>query len=281
MLNIFTIVLRESLEAVLIVGLIIAILGKQGLLKPGKFYVMGGVISGILLSCLLASAIYRLSDWLNGAGLIYFEVALFLLSAGLMTHMVFWMRQIGKRMKVILEGDLARSMTRMGLVGVAVVSALAIGREGAETAIYLYSLSLSNLIPMGELLIASLLALAVALGIGICFIRGIKLFNLNAFFNVTSGFLLITAGALLLQSVYRLVEIGILPALIDNVWDTSNIIPSDSWSGSLLSFFAGYVPNPSLMAVLIYAAYWAGIAGLFAFEGRPAVPMIKSRASAS
>lgn len=266
MLNVFAVVMRESLEAVLILALIIGFLKKKDLLDLGKKYLYSGVISGVLLSTLFAYAIYNLGDWIEGMALNYFELVLFFGSTALIVHMVFWMRKMGKNMKNMMETELDQTMGKMGMIGIAVVCSLAIAREGAETVVYLYSMSMSGMISVFTLSVTSAVALVVSVVLGITFIRGMGMFKLTTFFNITSIFLLITAGAFLNKGSSRLIESGLVDPIISPLWDSSQIISVNSSIGSFLTFFAGYVSQPSLIEVALYFTYWSLVIAIFMIQ---------------
>lgn len=256
MLSIFFIVAREFLEAVLIVSIMSAFLKKQNLQRQGFAYLAYGILGGIALSGLLAFALYHLSEWLEGRGLLYFEAGLFLVSAVLMTQMVFWMRRMGRHLKGNLESDLKTSLTRSGFWGIAIVAALGIGREGAEVATYIYSLSLSDQFNLVSVLAACGLGVAFAVLVYRSINLGMTQLKLSSFFNLTSIFLFLTAGSLLLDVVQRLTELDLLPSLVPVIWNSSTLIPPESIPGQILKLLVGYRPMPSLTMVLTYLAYW-------------------------
>lgn len=256
MLSILFIVAREFLEAALIIGIIAAFLKKQGLATKGGRFLWSGVAGGVILSGLLAFALYNLGEWLDGRGLLYFEAGLFILSAILMTQMVFWMRSIGTRMKGHLEAGLSESFGRSGFLGIAAITALGIGREGAEVATYIYSLSLSGQYQESTILIAFALGLFIALLIYWSLSRGMGYLKMSNFFHITSIFLFLAAGALLIEASARLTELDILPSIIPVLWNSNHWLPADSWLGQVLAVLVGYKPMPSLMMVLVYVSYW-------------------------
>ncbi len=279
MLSILFIVAREALEAVLIVSIIAAFMRKQQLHHQGRVYLWSGVFGGVILSGVLALALYHLSDWMEGRGLLYFEAGLFLTSALLMTQMVFWMRKIGKRLKGHIENDLKDSFAQSGFFGIAAVAALGIGREGSEMATYIYSLSLSDQYSTNAVVMASLLGIALALLVYRSLTRGMSRLNLGTFFAVTSVFLFLTAGALLIEATSRLTELDVLPSLVPVIWNTSQWIPPQSWFGQILGLLLGYKPMPSLMMVLVYGLYWLLIMSLYYIPGWRAASAEKLRAA--
>lgn len=238
-------------------------LSKRGILNQGRNYLYTGILGGMVLSGTLAFGLYYLGDWLDGLGLIYFEALLFFISAILMVHMVFWMRSISHKIKNLVENDLQQSLGKLGLWGIALIASLAIGREGAEVAIYLYSMSLSPIMPASILTLSTIAAFSCSIIVGYLIFKGSSQLNLAQIFKVTTIFLLITAGSFLLQASYRVIEAGFLPATGTPIWDSSHFIPLDSRMGSFLNFFAGYTPSPPLLSIIVYCLFWASIWVLF------------------
>ncbi len=255
MLAILLVVSREFFEAVLIISIINAFLQKNKL-PEGRRYLTIGILAGILCSVLLAYVLYTLNSWLDGQGVLYFEAGLFLTSALLMTQMVWWMKRMGAKMRGALNADLATSLQRSGLAGIAVVSALGIAREGSEAATYIYSLSLSGQVSALEIISAIVLGAIFAWSFFVGLSRGIAKLSVPKFFAITSLFLFFTAGSMIMDAVARLTELDVLPTLVPVIWNTSSILPPSSWLGQAMKLLVGYRPTPSLMMVLTYGTYW-------------------------
>ncbi|GAB3543718.1 FTR1 family protein [Noviherbaspirillum agri] len=257
MLNSFFIVWRESVEAMLVVGVLYAWL-KHDERSPGTRPLWSGVVAGIALALALGWAIMSVQDDLAGEALEWFQISMLFIAAGLIVQMVLWMQKHGRNMKHGLQRDVARAAERSGAFGVTVIAALAIAREGAETVIFLYGMQLeaqsTASVALGAaagMLLAALTAWAVN--------RGLRFLDYRRFFQVSGFLLLLFAVALLAAGIDRLIGMGVLPAIIDPVWDTSMLIDDGSSSGALLSAFTGYRARPSLTLVAVYLAYWIAV----------------------
>jgi high-affinity iron transporter len=136
------IVWRESVEAMLVVGILHSWLKFNAAGAAGQRALGLGVISGIGLAGLLGWIMVAAQDELSGAALEWFQTGMLMVAAGLIAQMVLWMRRHGAGMRKTLHQDLSTAMQRSGLWGIATVAALAIAREGAETAVFLYGVSL-------------------------------------------------------------------------------------------------------------------------------------------
>ena len=139
--NAFFVVLRESLEAFLIAGILFAWLQANDSSGRGKHALYAGLMAGVGLAIVLGWALIGVQDELTGNALEAFQIGMLVVAAGLIAQMVLWMRKHGRQIKVRLHADLSQAAEHSGYFGVAVVAALAVAREGAETVIFLYGLS--------------------------------------------------------------------------------------------------------------------------------------------
>jgi high-affinity iron transporter len=153
-------------------------------------------------------------------------------------------KQLGQE---VVSGE--RELSALGLV-----IALAILREGAETALFLYSLltggeeTFANVLGGGAL---GLLAGAVA-GYGLY--AGFVRIPVRWFFAATSGLILLLAAAMASQSARFLVQADILPSLASPLWDSSWLLSNASLTGRFLHTLIGYEAMPSGIQVVFYAA---------------------------
>ena len=212
MLNALIVVWRESLEAMLVVGVLLAWIARQEDASRLRRTLWSGVGGGTLLALALAFLAYGAQTWLDGESLELFQIGMLLLACVLMTQMVMWMRRHGASMKRELEAGASRAAETGGRLGVALVAALAIGREGMETVVFLYGMAaerqgseLLGLYGMAALgfVITGLTAWAVA--------RGARFLSYRTFFRISEVVLLVTAGALLGTGVDKLIGIDRLP----------------------------------------------------------------------
>ena len=138
--NALFIIWRESAEAMLVVGILYAWLRKQPDMKRGMRYLWAGVGAGIGLALALAAVMLGIAKMLSDEGLEYFQLAMMLIASGLIVQMVFWMRRHGRTFKRDLEANMQTNAEAANWWGLLVVVALAVGRESAETVVFLYGL---------------------------------------------------------------------------------------------------------------------------------------------
>jgi high-affinity iron transporter len=255
MLNAFIIVWRESLEAMLVIGVLLSWIARQprpARLRGGLWL---GAAAGVALALGLGAATFAVQSELGGESLEIFQLALVLLAASLIVQMVLWMRRHGRDMKHALEG---RASAQAGAWRLAGITALAVAREGAETVVFLYGLGMER---QGNALAALLAAAAggfVAAGATAWLTaRGARLLSYRRLFQISEILLLLIAHALLLNGMDRMIALGWMPALIDPVWDLSGLLADGQGPGRLLADFTGYRARPAATLLLASAAYWA------------------------
>jgi high-affinity iron transporter len=203
----------------------------------------------------LALVMLGIASVLYGDGLEYFQLAMMLVASALIVQMVFWMRKHGRTLKKELEADMARNARAANWWGLLIVVALAVGRETAETVVFLYGLH-------AEAGGISNLPIVLLLGIGAAFAtfwalqQGSRILSWRIFFRVSEVLLLLLAGALLVSGVEKLIALDVLPALVDPVWDTSRLLDDSGRVGGLIASFTGYRARPALLPLLALALYW-------------------------
>ncbi|WP_118185762.1 FTR1 family iron permease [Paraburkholderia phosphatilytica] len=253
------IVWRESVEALLVVGILYAWL-KNGdaAARRGLPYLWAGVAAGVLAAIGLGAALVGFTEVLSGDAQDYFQTAMVLIACVLIVQMVLWMKQHGRTLKREMEQSLEKSTREANWWGIAVLVALAIAREGSETVIFLYGLGFGQSGHVdGAQILAVVLGLALAFATFYLLQLGGKVFSWRSFFRVTEIMLLFLGAGLFQTGVDKLIDKEILPTIIDQLWDTSKILDDSSTFGSLVATLTGYRAHPALMNLIAYAAYWA------------------------
>ena len=257
------IMLREGIEAALVVGII------AGYLKrTGRSAWMGAVWVGVMLAAALSLFV---GAALQFAGAEFpqrqqelIEGLIGLVAVGILTSMVFWMRRVARSVKQELHAsiDAALSNTHKNqayaLIGMVF---LAVAREGLETVFFLLAVfqqSPSPLAPLG-----ALLGLVVAIAVGWAIYAGSLRLNLGRFFSITALLLLVVAAGILAGAVRSLHEAGLWNALQSVVFDWSERLPDDGPIGSVLAGFFGYQDAPTVSTLGAWALYLVVVLILF------------------
>ncbi len=260
---------RESVEALLVVGILHAWLSRTPEAAGGKRWLWSGVVLGLALAALLALGIYA-AEGLFVEHQDTFQTLMVLVAAALIVQMVLWMRAHGRTLKRDLEQGLSRQAEQRNWWGVLVLAALAIAREGSEAVVFLWGTLAAA--PHEQLPLMGLAALAgLALAVATFWLLqlGGKVLNWRSFFRITEAMLLLLAAALVVTGAEKMQALAWLPALRDGVWDTSWLLDDTGRLGGVVAALTGYRAQPSLMTVFVYLGYWVLIALLMRW-GRPA-----------
>ena len=270
-LSSFLITSRETLEAALVVGIVLAYLNRTNNEQYRKT-VYYGIFAGIVLSIFSAFLFNIFAGGFEGRAEELFEGFTMLFAAALLTTMILWMmkqRHIAKE----IEGKVAAHIQKAkfnqaysyGLFALIVVAVL---REGVETVIFFSALNYASSISF----IGATLGVITAIGIGYLFFASTRKINLKKFFSISSIFLILIASGLVAHGIHELEEAKLLNPLVEHVWDINpavaveGVYPAlheNGIIGSFLKGLFGYNGNPSLLEVLFYAAYLIGIFYLY------------------
>lgn len=252
------IVWRESVEALLVVGILYSWLRASPQGRRGLPYLWGGVAAGLGLALLLALVLLGVSSWLSDDGQEWFQAGMALVACVLVVQMVVWMKKHGRSLKGELESGARSSVQRDSWWGLLVLVMIAVAREGSETVVFLYGTVSAGADGSSAwmLALAGLAGFVVALLTFWLLQLGGKLITWRRFFRVTEILLLLLAGSLLVGGLDHLISLGVLSPLVDPVWDSSWLLDDSSGVGKILADFAGYRAYPALTSVLAWVAYW-------------------------
>jgi High-affinity Fe2+/Pb2+ permease len=130
------IVWRESIEALLVIGILYTWLRRENLLTL-KNRLWAGTALGLVLAGILAILFYVAGTWFAGPGGEWFFTAMMAVAALLIMQMIVWMHHHGASMKHTLEREAAQSVQSSGGFGIMLLAMIAVAREGSETVVFL------------------------------------------------------------------------------------------------------------------------------------------------
>lgn len=253
--------LREGLEASLVVCILIAYLVKtdrKDALKPIGMGIGVAIALALGFGCALEFGSQELTfeaqEALGGS--------LSIVAVGLVTWMVFWMRRTARHLKSELHGRLDAALA-MGTGALVATAFLAVGREGLETALFVWASVHAASDGTPRPLVGVALGLATAVLLGWLFYRGALKINLAKFFTWTGGMLVVVAAGVLAYGVHDLQEADWIPGLRDLAFDISGTIPPDSWYGTLLKGVLNFQPDPTVLQVTVWALYLVPTLAIF------------------
>lgn len=253
------IVLREVLEAALLIAMLLAAAHR---LEPRvRFRFARGIALGTVGAVLFGMLLLHASGWFDGAG---YE----LLNSGLRLLIYLNILTVLGLLAGAWSGS-ARPSTWLSAAMVAVV-ALAITREGAEILLY-FSSFMRQLGATSDALTGVALGLGVGMSSGALFYYAlIALPPLTAQGTIVGLLALMGAGKCT-QAITLLVQADWLPAQ-SKLWDSSTLLSESSLPGQLLAPLIGYEATPPPLQVAAYLASLGAALAIFALGARSVSP---------
>ncbi len=253
MLPSFLLALREGLEIALIVSIVFGAL-HQFKRKDLSATVILGVASAVLVSAVIAVLLNLMGTSLEGDSEAIFEGIMMWTAAGVLTWMILWMQARASRIKQLIQEDVSLA-SRAGKLSLFFVAFIAVVREGIELALFFTaSVFTSNL---AQTAAGTLVGLGLAALVGWGLFRATIRLNLKRFFQVTSLLLILFAAGLVAHGTHEFNEVGLIPGIVDPMWDTNFALDESSIPGQILNTLFGYNGNPSLTELFSYLLYFA------------------------
>jgi high-affinity iron transporter len=262
------IVLREVIEAGLIVGIVLA--ATRTLPSRGR-YVAGGILAGLLGAALVAAFAGALTNALAGVGQEVFNAAILGVAVIMLGWHNIWMarhgRQIGEDVRRLGRDVVSGSRS---LSALAIVVAVAVLREGSEVVLFLYGVVISSGESGLSLVLGGLLGLLLGAGMSALTYRGLAVIPPRHLFKVTSILIGFMAAGMAAQSVAFLEQADIATGLGDVVWNTSSVLADNSIAGRVLHALMGYTGKPTELQLVVYLATLGAIFGVMKLLAPPA-----------
>jgi len=258
MLAIWILVLREVLEAAMIVSIVAA--ATRGV--PGRWRWIGsGLALGVGGAGIVAACAEQLAAAMSGMGQEWFNASVLLAATAMIGWHVVWMARHGRA----LAAEAGRfgadvSSGRRPMTALMIVVAIAVLREGSEIVLFGYGMFAGGS-GTGDLVTGGVLGLLSGVGVGVAMYAGLLRIPMRHFFRATNGLLILLAAGLAAMAAGFLIQADVLPALADPLWDSSWLLTDDAWLGRTLHALVGYTAQPSGMQVLFYATVVALLSG--------------------
>ncbi|MGY5123073.1 iron uptake transporter permease EfeU, partial [Streptomyces sp. 900105755] len=256
----FLIGLREGLEAGLIVSILVATLVRAGA-KKRLPQVWTGVLAAIALAMSFGAVLTFTAASLSATAQEAFGGSLSVIAVAFVTAMVFWMRRSARS----LSGEIKEKVTgalAMGSGVLVLTSFLAVGREGLETALFLWTTARAAGESAGPLTGAGI---GLVLAAGLCWglYRRVLKINLTKFFTFTGAVLIVIAAGVLGYGLRDLQEGGVLPGRTAYAFDLGSHIDAGSWYSTLVQGVLNITPAMTWLQMAGYAGYLAVVMTLF------------------
>ncbi len=269
MLANFLIGLREGLEAALIVSILIAYL-----VKSGRRHLLPQIWIGVGIAVAVSLA-FGAALTFGPKGLTFEAQELIggllsIVAVVFVTWMIFWMAKAARTLSGELRAQLDKAADA-GRWSLTVVAMLAVGREGLETALFLWAATQAAAGGTGSTagpLLGAALGLVLAMVLGYLIYRGALKINLGRFFTWTGAFLIVIAAGVLAYGVHDLQEAGLLPGVNNLAFDVSGVIPPTSWYGTVLKGVFNFSPATTVLQAAAWLLYFIPTLAIFLYQKR-------------
>jgi high-affinity iron transporter len=277
-IGVFLIGLREGLEATLIVSIAAAFLKRNGQSTRAMF---AGVALAVLICIGVGVGLNLLSTSLPQAQQEMMGTVIGVVAVVFVTSMIVWMNRNAGRLQGELEHEAEQAVSRGGSVALVVMAFLAVLKEGFELSVFLLAAVDTSHGSRWSAVLGGVAGIAVAIVMGVgLYYGGLKL-NLDRFFRVTGGFLVLIAAGLVLDVLRTAHEAGWLNIGQQQVLDLSSWIPENSVQGALISGLFLIPTDPRLIEVIGWLLYAVSMLVVFAWPGRKgAAPRTGGQATA-
>jgi len=271
MLATLIIVFREVLEAALLVGIVLA--ASRGVPRR-HLWIATGVAGGVLGALVVASLAGEIAAAVEGFGQELFNAGILFAAVGMLGWHNIWMQRHGR--------ELTQNATAVGravlagarpLYALAIVVGIAVLREGSEIVLFLYSIAIAGGSSASSMLAGGALGLAAGVGAGAGIYFGLLAIPLRHLFAVTSWLILFLAAGMASQGAAFLLQADLLPALGNNLWDTSFLLSERSLLGQVMHVLLGYSAQPAGIQLVFYLMTLIVIGSLMRLLGRMPAPI--------
>ncbi|QAY72515.1 high-affinity Fe2+/Pb2+ permease [Agromyces protaetiae] len=252
--------LREGLEAGLIVGILVAYLG-----KIGRRDLLARLWIGIGIAVAVSLGVGAILTW--GPYALTFQAqeilggTLSIVAVAMVTWMIFWMGSHGATLSKELRSQVDAAVDRSWFA-IVLLGALSVGREGVETALFVWA----NVAGGDEPVLATIGAVlgiltAIAISYGIS--KGLVRFNLSLFFTWTGVFLVFVAAGVLAYGIGDLQEASVIPGWGAPAYSLTSVVQPGGVLDVVLGGIFNFTPEPTWAQVIGWVLYVVIVLSLY------------------
>ncbi len=249
----FLVTAREGLEMALIVAIL---LGYLRTIDQKKHFreIWLGVAVAASISIAFAAGLEIASQELDGRVLEAFEGFTMLFAVAVLTWMLFWMKRQSAGISRELRDKIDLALSSGSVAALSLLAFSAVGREGLETALFLFAGSSAQGSDVA-FAVGGLLGFAVAAVAGVVLYYGAARLPIKQFFLVSGVILIVLAAGMLSNALTALNEAAILRDVGPRPWDTEAAVAMTSSLGKFSHTLLGYDSAPGAYQIALYWSY--------------------------
>lgn len=254
--------LREGLEALLVLGILLGMLRRFGHPEKGKL-LWAGAVAGVAASVLIGLLIEQfVATWFESqGGAALFEIVVALTAVSILTYMVIWMQKHTTQLLDTAKRAVKTAVDDGRWAVLATLAFVTVFREGLETVLF-YS-ARSGDVAWADLILSGVIGFAASALIAFAIFRLTVQVDLRKFFAITGTLLVFIAAGLLIHIAHSMADLGWIGHGAP-LWDTSGVLPDeDHWLGGPLHALIGYEDQPTAFGLLLYLTYLVGVGGFY------------------
>lgn len=246
LLNSVILILQETLEAALLVSVLLTISYQQW---RKISWLLFGICGGIVLSYLYASFMGEISEWFDYVGQEFVNATLQILTT-LLILVCTWALYRSPGLDANGKRSTENCFVSIFTYCAAAAVALAITREGSEILLYLNGFFQQEEY-FRTVMVGSSIGFSIGLSIGILFYYGLSALSAKWRLEAPVILLALFAGNMLSQAALQLTQADWISSA-GVLWDTSGWLPESSIIGQLLYALIGYEATPSSAQIIAY-----------------------------
>ena len=272
----FFVTLREGVEAALVVGIVLACLGKAQQSRLNRWVYLGigaGLLGSLLTGIIIFNSVAQVERALPTLEPIVvplFDSLFCAIAIIMLSWMLLWMTRQARSLKSELEGSVTAALSENDAAGVTIFSlvCIAVLREGIETVLFIFT----SVQQSGAAAIGAVGGLIGAALIGLALFKWGLRINLRVFFQVMGVLLLLIIGGLVISFFRNLDAAFFAISSFDPVnadlciaqdscilgpllWDAHDVLPDKQFPGILLKTLLGYRDRLFAGQALAYVAF--------------------------
>lgn len=241
--------IREGLEALLVVGSLLAFVRKSGSTR-GQRWIVGGSAAGLIFSIAAGAGVsLLLSASVFGAGNSLLNGWTGVAAAAMLLYVGYWLHRSSdiQRWNAKLHTDSRQALSGGRMFSLSLLAFLAIVREGLETVIFL--IGLAGRMPGRELLLGILAGFGVLALVAALILKLGDRLPLKPFFLLSSLVVFYLGFKFLGSGIHSLQMAGLIPST------TESYLPSVA---SISLYSSWYSTLPQLLLLLVASAAYLG-----------------------